>query len=219
MSQKINCWVFFVSLRHLEIFIPFPKNCICLWTQKIRDYTIWKRYCALRMWKILKDTHCAIRTAAAAALLPFALFREEAGSRDAHVGVLCYSLELGHAFGWEIPCCAGAWDHEWLRQSKRKMLWLCTSKVSSIVLKYRRRGSVCHLPSQRCNQEGLSLSSTNLLQPFLMYNSLGILDLCLFNTRGCMLWRKPLVDASFFSPSEVLQEVHTDLIFLPMISL
>lgn len=45
------------------------------------------------------DTHCAIRTAAAAALLPFAHSREEAESRDAHVVVLCHSLELGHAFG------------------------------------------------------------------------------------------------------------------------
>lgn len=47
------------------------------------------------------DTHCAIRTAAAAAaaLLPFAHSREEAESRDAHVVVLCRSLELGHAFG------------------------------------------------------------------------------------------------------------------------
>lgn len=52
------------------------------------------------------------------------------------------------------------WDQEWLRQGKRKMLWLCTSKVSSTVLK-DRRGSVCHLPSWRFNQDSLSLSSTN----------------------------------------------------------
>lgn len=34
-----------------------------------------------------------------------------------------------------------------------------------------------------------------------------------------MLWRKPLAGASFYSPSEGLQEVHTDLIFLSTISL
>lgn len=110
------------------------------------------------------------------------------------------------------------WSHEWLRQGKRKMLWLCTSKVSSTVLK-DRKGSLCHLPSQGLNQEALSLSSTNQLQLFPVYTSLGILDLCLFNTRGCMLWRKPLVGAGFYSPSEVLQEVHTDLMFLSTISL
>lgn len=33
------------------------------------------------------------------------------------------------------------------------------------------------------------------------------------------MWREPLGDASFYSPSEVLQEVHTDLIFLSTISL
>lgn len=34
-----------------------------------------------------------------------------------------------------------------------------------------------------------------------------------------MLWREPFGDASFYSPSKVLQEVHTDLIFLSTISL
>lgn len=111
------------------------------------------------------------------------------------------------------------WDHEWLRQGKRKMLWLCTSKVSSIILKDRSRGSMCHLPSQRLNHEGPSLSSTNPLQLFLMYTSSAILNLCLFNTLGCVLWRKPLANSSFWSPYEVLQEIHTDLIFLSMISL
>lgn len=43
--------------------------------------------------------HCADRTTAAAALLPFARSGEETGSKDAHAGVLQHSLPLGHAFG------------------------------------------------------------------------------------------------------------------------
>lgn len=51
---------------------------------------------------------CAVRTTAAAAVLPFVRCVEEAGSGDARVRVLRHSLRLGHAFGWGIPYCAGA---------------------------------------------------------------------------------------------------------------
>ena len=78
---------------------------------------------------------------------------------------------------------------------------------------------MCNLPPPRSSQEGLSLSPANPLQLFLVYFSLGILDLCAFNTLGCALWRDPLGDTSFCSPSEALQEVHTDLIFPYTISL
>ena len=126
---------------------------------------------------------------------------------------------LAMPLGEEYLAVQEPWDHEQLQQGKRKMQGLCTSKVSSTVIKDRGRGAMCNFPPPRSNQEGLSLSPANPLQLFLVYFSLGILDLCAFNTLGCVLWRDPLGDTSFYSPSEALQEVHTDLIFLSTISL
>lgn len=72
----------------------------------------------------------------------------------------------------------------------------------------------CNFRPLRFSQQGLSLSPANPLQLFLVYASLGILELYVFNTSVCMLWRETLADASFNRPCEVLQEVHTDSIVL-----
>lgn len=126
---------------------------------------------------------------------------------------------LAMPLGEEYHAVQEPWDREQLGQGKRKMQWLCISKISSTIIKDRGRGAMCNLPPPRFSQEGLSLSPANPLKLFLVYTSLGILDLCVFNTFCCVLWREPLGDASFYCSSKVLQEVHTDLIFLSTISL
>lgn len=50
------------------------------------------------------------------------------------------------------------WSPEIINDSGKVKGKCCDCKVSSTVLKGRKRGSVCHLPSQRLNWEGLSLA-------------------------------------------------------------
>lgn len=62
-------------------------------------YYLEKVLCIKDVKNTQRHTLCHQDCSSSCSAAPFALSREEAGSRDAHVGVLCHTLDLGHAFG------------------------------------------------------------------------------------------------------------------------
>lgn len=120
MSQRINCWVFFVSLRYFEIFFTLQKKCILYEYRGYGSLPFEKGNMQQECEKCLQSN--TVPPGPKQQLLSSSLLtpRDHAGGRDVNVGILYRRFCLGHAFWWGAVW--EPWDHAWLEQDERKIV-------------------------------------------------------------------------------------------------
>lgn len=157
MSQQINCWVFFVSLRYLEIFFCFQKKLCMLYEHRSYGNLPFEK--GNVHWECEKclQSHYAVRTTAAASFF--------------------FCLPWGTV--WEQRCSCKhfapqfvTWPCLWVKNTllcRSPEITRNSSKVKGKIVQIqckqhssrrKGRGTMCKLPHPRFSQKGLSPPSS-----------------------------------------------------------